>query len=100
MAGPPEQRVRAALARVDPERFLGWIYRFTWWIFHPVCVALCLAMGFAALLLIAVQYDVFYSRLPTMHEFFDPRSPDKWIYLALTMGVVKVLHELGPRIVL
>jgi putative peptide zinc metalloprotease protein len=80
---------------VDPERFLGWIYRFTWWIFHPVCVALCLAMGFAALLLIAVQYDVFYSRLPTMHEFFDPRSPDKWIYLALTMGVVKVLHELG-----
>ena len=45
--------------------------------------------------MIAVQYDVFYARLPTMHEFFDPRSPDKWIYLALTMGVVKVLHELG-----
>ena len=80
---------------VDPERFLGWIYRFTWWIFHPVCVALCLALGLAALLLIAVQYDVFYSRLPTMHEFFDPRSPDKWLYLALTMAVVKVVHELG-----
>jgi putative peptide zinc metalloprotease protein len=74
---------------VDPERFLDWIYRFTWWIFHPVCVALCLAIGLAALLLIAVQYDVFYSRLPTMHEFFDPRSPDKWLYLALTMAVVK-----------
>ena len=45
--------------------------------------------------MVAVQYDVFYARLPTFHEFFDPRSPDNWIYLALTMGVVKVLHELG-----
>jgi putative peptide zinc metalloprotease protein len=80
---------------VDPERFLSGLYRFTWWIFHPLCVALCLATGLAALLLIAVQYDVFYARLPTMHEFFDPRSPDKWIYLAVTMAVVKVVHELG-----
>jgi len=80
---------------VDPDRFLNWLYRFTWWIFHPVCVAMCVALGISALLLVTVQYDLFYSRLPTFHEFFDPRSADKWMYLALTMGVVKVLHELA-----
>jgi putative peptide zinc metalloprotease protein len=80
---------------VDPERLLSWLYRYTRWIFHPVCVALCLTMAVSALLLVMVQYDVFYSRLPSFHEFFDPRSANKWLYLALTMGVVKVLHEIG-----
>ncbi len=80
---------------VDPEHFLNWLYPYVRWMFHPLCVALCLAIGLGALLLITVQFDVFRSRLPTFHEFFDPRSPDKWIYLALTMGVVKILHELG-----
>jgi len=80
---------------VDPERFLSWLYRFTWWMFHPVCVALCLALGIGALLLVTVQYEEFYSRLPSFHQFFNPQDPDKWLYLALTMAVVKVLHELG-----
>jgi len=80
---------------VDPERFLSWLYPYVRWMFHPLCVALCLAIGISALLLITVQFEVFRSRLPTFHEFFDPRAPDKWLYLALTMGVVKVLHELG-----
>ncbi|NLF68755.1 MAG: biotin/lipoyl-binding protein [Candidatus Anammoximicrobium sp.] len=80
---------------VDPERFLNWLYPYVRWMFHPVCVALCLAIGIGALLLVTVQFEVFRSRLPTFHEFFDPRAPDKWLYLALTMGVVKVLHELG-----
>ncbi len=85
---------------VDPERFLSWLYRYTWWMFHPLCVALCLALGIAALLLVTVQFDVFRSRLPTFHEFFDPRSPDKWIYLALTMGCGEGLARVGPRPVL
>ena len=80
---------------VDPERFLNWLYGYTRWIFHPVCVAMCLALAISALVWVIVQYNVFYSRLPGFHEFFDPRSPDKWLYLALTMGVVKVLHEIG-----
>lgn len=80
---------------VDPERFLSWLYRYTRWIFHPLCVALCLALGVAALGLITVQFSEFQSRLPEFHSFFDPRDPNKWIYLALTMAVVKVLHEIG-----
>lgn len=80
---------------VDPERFLSWLYRYTWWIFHPLCVALCLVLGVAALALITVQFSEFQSRLPEFHSFFDPRDPNKWIYLGLTMAVVKVLHEIG-----
>ena len=77
---------------VDPERFLNWIYQFTKWMFHPVCVFFCLALALSAVLLVTVQFDVFSSRLPTFHEFFGRGN---WLYLAITMGVVKVLHELG-----
>jgi putative peptide zinc metalloprotease protein len=77
---------------VDPERFLNWIYQYTKWMFHPVCVFFCLALAISALLLVTVQFDVFSSRLPTFHEFFGRGN---WLYLAITMGVVKVLHELG-----
>ena len=49
---------------VDPERFLNWIYQYTSWMFHPVCVFLCIALGLSALLLIGVQFDVFRARLP------------------------------------
>lgn len=77
---------------VDPDRFLNWMYRFTRWIFHPVCVAFCMALVLGALLLVTVQFDVFRSRLPTFHEFFGRGN---WLYLAIVMGLVKVLHELG-----
>jgi putative peptide zinc metalloprotease protein len=77
---------------VDPERFLNWSYPFIKWVFHPAVVFCCLALAISALLLVTVQFDVFRSRLPTFHEFFGRGN---WLYLAITMGVVKVLHELG-----
>jgi putative peptide zinc metalloprotease protein len=80
---------------VDPERVLTWLYRYTAWIFHPICVAICLAICFSALLLVAVQFDVFRSRLPEFHEFFNPNSRDTWIYMGLTMAIVKIIHEFG-----
>jgi putative peptide zinc metalloprotease protein len=80
---------------VDPERFLTWLYQYTAWIFHPACTFFCLALAVSALLLVLVQFEVFQARLPGFHEFFDPRAPSKWIYLGLTMAVVKILHELG-----
>jgi putative peptide zinc metalloprotease protein len=39
-----------------------------------------------------VQFDEFSRRLPTFHSFFGPQN---WFYLAITMAVVKVLHEFG-----
>ncbi len=77
---------------IDPERFLNWGYPKVKWMFHPAVVFFCLALAVSALLLVIIQFDVFRSRLPTFHEFFGRGN---WLYLAITMGVVKVLHELG-----
>lgn len=77
---------------VDPERFLNWLYQYTFWLFHPALVFLSLAVIIGAGLLILVQFDVFRSRLPGFHEFFGPHN---WIFLGVTMGAVKILHEFG-----
>ncbi|TVS14504.1 MAG: biotin/lipoyl-binding protein [Planctomycetaceae bacterium] len=77
---------------IDPERFLNWTYPMVKWMFHPAVVFFCLALAVSALLLVIIQFDIFRSRLPTFHEFFGRGN---WFYLAITMGVVKVLHELG-----
>ena len=77
---------------IDPERLLTWLYRYTSWLFAPATVFCCCLLAVSALLLVTVQFDVFRSRLPTFHEFFGPHN---WIYLAVVMGVVKVLHEFG-----
>ncbi|MFM2093028.1 MAG: putative peptide zinc metalloprotease protein YydH, partial [Planctomycetota bacterium] len=50
----------------------------------------CLALS--ALTLVGVQFETFRLRLPTFHQFF---AAENWLYLAVTMAVVKVLHEFG-----
>jgi putative peptide zinc metalloprotease protein len=77
---------------VDPERFLTWLYKYTGWFFRWYTVLAVMLFGLSALLLVMVQYDTFAARLPSFHQFFGPRN---WIYLAITMGAVKVLHEFG-----
>lgn len=77
---------------IDPDRLLNWLYKFTWWMFTPAAVIFCLLLGLSALSLVIVQFDVFTSRLPAFHEFFGPRN---WLYLGVTMALVKVLHEFG-----
>jgi putative peptide zinc metalloprotease protein len=77
---------------VDPERFLNWLYKYTWWFFTWPALICCLLLGMAALSLVVVQFEDFQSRLPTFHQFFGPRN---WFYLGITMAVVKVLHEFG-----
>ncbi len=77
---------------IDPERLLNWMYPYTGWVFSPTAMLLALALALSALSLVVVQFDVFRSRLPTFHEFFGPHN---WIYLAIVMGTVKVLHEFG-----
>ncbi|MBM3999873.1 MAG: HlyD family efflux transporter periplasmic adaptor subunit [Planctomycetes bacterium] len=77
---------------VDPERFLNWLIRFTGWFFSPAAILGVTLIGAAAATLVAVQFDIFQSRLPSFHEFFGPSN---WIYLGVTMAAVKVLHEFG-----
>ena len=42
--------------------------------------------------MLASQYETVYSRLPTFQQFF---AADRWLILAATMAIVKVLHEFG-----
>jgi putative peptide zinc metalloprotease protein len=77
---------------IDPERLLNFLYPYTRWFFSKVAVLFFLALGLCALLLVAVQNDVFRARLPSFHQFFAPHN---WLYMMATMGIVKVLHEFG-----
>jgi putative peptide zinc metalloprotease protein len=77
---------------VDPERFFNAIYPYTGWFFRWPTVVCVMLLGLAALTLVGVQFDEFSRRLPTFHSFFGPQN---WFYLAITMAVVKVLHEFG-----
>ena len=77
---------------VDPERFFDWIHPFVGWMFSPAAMLLTVLLAVCAGSLVLVEFDYFRSRLPTFHQFFGPHN---WIWLAITMGVVKVLHEFG-----
>ena len=76
----------------DPERFLNWIYPWLSWFFTRTALACCILLGLSALLLVAVQFQVFTSRLPAFHEFFSFQNA---LLLSVTLGVTKVLHECG-----
>jgi putative peptide zinc metalloprotease protein len=77
---------------IDPDRLLNWLYPLTRWLFHPVTVLGVAVLAMSALLLITVQFDVFRSRLPGFEQFFGPKN---WAYLAIVLGVTKILHEFG-----
>ena len=70
----------------------NWLHPIFGWLFSPLAIMFFSLLGLSALSLLLVQFDVFRTRLPTFHEFFGPHN---WIYLGVTMGVVKVLHEFG-----
>src|SRR5687768_14268052 len=73
---------------VDPDRFLGWLYRYAGWFFRWYTVICVMLLGLGALALVGVNFDEFTRRLPAFHEFFGPKN---WFYLGATMGIVKVL---------
>jgi putative peptide zinc metalloprotease protein len=65
--------------------YLGWI--FSLWFFFLSC----LFVG-GAVLLVATHFDYFWSRVPAYQEFFSLKMA---VYLWITLGVVKVIHEFG-----
>ena len=76
----------------DPERLLNWLYPYFRWFFSPITLALCCLLGLSALLLVAVEFDVFHSKLPEFYQFFNVHNA---FLLALVLGVTKVMHEFG-----
>jgi putative peptide zinc metalloprotease protein len=77
---------------VDPERFLNWLYQYTWWCFTWPALIIVIVLALAAITLVGVNFDEFTRRLPAFHQFFGPKN---WFYLGITMAIVKVLHEFG-----
>ena len=76
----------------DPEkilqRMLGWCgFIFSAWFFMLSCVFM-----FSAVMLVATHFDTFRRKLPDYHEFFSFKTA---IYLYISLGVVKVIHEFG-----
>ena len=76
----------------DPERLLDWLYPKMRWMFHPASVVAATLFAAGALLLVTVQWDVLQSRLPGFTSFFSVQNA---FWLAVAIGAVKVLHELG-----
>lgn len=77
---------------IDPEKILNALNPFTWWLFTVPAIIMVALIGMAALLLVGVNFQEFRTKLPTFEQFFAAKN---WIYLGVTMGIVKILHEFG-----
>lgn len=77
---------------LDPETFLNWLYPRCRWLYSRQCVMFCLLAAVAALVLVAVQFNVLQSRLPGFRSFF---SVSNLLWLAVALAVTKILHEIG-----
>ncbi|MFV0443540.1 MAG: hypothetical protein ACK5Q5_08210 [Planctomycetaceae bacterium] len=76
----------------DPDRVLTAMTPWVGWIFRPGAVVPTLIFVLFAYLFLAVRFDELRQKLPEFQQFFG------WpnlIYLWITLGAVKILHEFG-----
>ena len=76
----------------DPEKILNGILPWFGWLFTVPALIFFVLFLISASLLLATQYETVYAKLPTFQQFF---AADRWLILATTMAIVKVLHEFG-----
>ncbi len=77
---------------IDPERILNWLYPKVRLLFSMPVLVLSMAFGLSALLLVTVNFDTFYAKLPSFYQFFNPYNA---LWLAVVLGLTKVVHEFG-----
>ncbi|MEX0714586.1 MAG: biotin/lipoyl-binding protein [Pirellulales bacterium] len=77
---------------IDPDRLLTWMYPKLKWIYSRPAVVACCILALSALALVTIQFDVFQSKLPTFHQFFNLKNA---IWLSIALGVTKIIHEFG-----
>ena len=76
----------------DPERSLRWMYPYFCWMFWKPVVWGCVVFCCVAWLMLGANFETFQSRLPEFQNFFG------WpnlIYLWITLGAAKIIHEFG-----
>lgn len=76
----------------DPEKLLGRMLPFLWWIFTRIFLFASIAFMLSAGFLVLTHFETFYSRLPSFESYFNFKN---MIYLWIALGVVKVIHEFG-----
>jgi len=77
---------------INPDRFLDWMNRCFGWAFSPAAFAVCLLVALCALLLMVTEFATFRAKLPAFHDFF---ATGNWIWLAVSLAITKILHEIG-----
>jgi putative peptide zinc metalloprotease protein len=76
----------------DPDRILTWMYGYLWWIFTWWFFALSVGLMLSAAFHVLVHFQTFYEKMPRYQEFFAFNTV---LYMWLSLGVVKVIHEFG-----
>ncbi|HVX64121.1 MAG TPA: hemolysin D [Pirellulales bacterium] len=77
---------------IDPDRILNWLHPKLKWMYTRTAVFCCALLALSALSLVLVQFEVFQSKLPSFHQFFNLKNA---IWLSVALGVTKVIHEFG-----
>ncbi len=77
---------------IDPDKILNWTFPYVRWFFSKTAAIIIVTMALLALLLVAVQFEEFHSRLPAFESFFGPKN---WLLLGATLAVTKIMHEFG-----
>ncbi len=77
---------------IDPDRLLNWLYPKVSWFYSVPARIVCLLLALSALMLVLVQFETFHTKLPTFQQFFAAKN---WIYMGVTLGITKVIHEFG-----
>src|SRR5262245_6489246 len=76
----------------DPDKVLSKMLRYLGFVFSIWFFLLSVGVMLAAILLVTTHFDTFRSKLPSYHEFFSFKTI---VYLWISLGVVKVIHEFG-----
>jgi putative peptide zinc metalloprotease protein len=76
----------------DPDVVLTKMLRYLGFVFSIWFFLLSVGVMISAVLLVAIHFDTFRSKLPSYHEFFSFKTV---VYLWIALGVVKVIHEFG-----
>ncbi len=77
---------------VDPDRFLDWLYPKCRWLFSTWFLLAAVVLVASALTMVVVRNETLAMRLPSIHAFFHVEN---LIWLAVAVGLAKVLHEMG-----
>jgi len=77
---------------IDPDWMLDKLNPWAGWIFAPTAIVVAMSFALSALLLVLVNFDVFRAKLPEFQQFF---ASGNWLYLAIALGLTKVIHEFG-----